>query len=122
MSLDAYNAYRWGKRSAEKLVQALRDVLCCHEPGRERECKDTLARLAPFISGSRDCGELEWDLEPYFAWLSLRWAYSPCGEPPSAKKRLVVRALCSARLPLDEEVFKNILGERESEDYGGEET
>ncbi len=109
--LEAYQAYELGRRSAEQLVQTLEEVLCC--PGsRGRDCYDVLAKLSPFLAGADDCDSLEYDLEPYFAWLSLRWAYRPCGPPPSSKKRLVLRALCNTRPPVPEELFKQVLGER----------
>jgi len=52
------------------------------------------------------------------ARLSLRWAYKPCGPPPSAKEPLVLRVLCSAGIPLGEDIIKEILGE--GEEYGYE--
>ena len=109
MLIEAYQAYELGRKSAEELVSKLKKVLCC--PGREKECYDILAVLAPYLTGDEDCLALEDDLELYFAWLSLRWAYSPCGPPPSTKKRLVLRALCRTKQPVPEELFKQVLGE-----------
>ena len=93
----------------------LGDVLCY--PGDEG-CGDTLARLSPWLAGAEDCEELEAALDVYLAWLSLRWAYRPCGEPPSAKKPLILRALCAARPPAPEDLFREALGEGER--AGGE--
>ena len=114
--IEAYQAYELGRKSSEELVSKLRDALCC--PGREQECHDILAMLAPYLSGSDNCRELEEDIEDYFAWLGLRWAYAPCGPPPSTKKRLVLRALCNTKQPVPEELFKQVLGE----EVGKEET
>ncbi|MEB2836037.1 MAG: hypothetical protein GSR80_000049 [Desulfurococcales archaeon] len=105
MELRVYDAYRWGKRSSERLVEALEDILCCPGDGK---CRDTLAKAAPFLVGAEDCDELEVMLDVYFAWLSLRWAYRPCGEPPSTKKLIVKRMLCRGGLPLDEEFLREL--------------
>lgn len=108
MSFD-YTSYKLGKRSVERLVEALRMVMC----GDPRKMCDELAELAGFISRVDDCSSLEEMLELYFAWESLKWAYSPRGRPPSVKKRLVREVLCRAGIPLDEEFLAEI-GKRES--------
>ena len=108
--IEAYQAWRLGRESAERLKRDLEEILCC--PGQSRrECNEILARLAPYIAGAEDCEALEEALDPYFAWLGMRWAYEPCGPPPSTKKPLVLRALCSTRVPIPEELFKEVLGE-----------
>ena len=106
--IEAYKAYELGAKSAERLSGALNDILCC--PGDEK-CQDTVARLAPWLAGAPDCAALEDALEVYLAWLSLRWAYRPCGEPPSAKKQLVLMVLCNSKQPVPEDVFREALGE-----------
>lgn len=111
MSLSVYDAYRWGKRSSEKLVRALRLALC----GSEDKPCDVLSELAPFLQGASGCDELEVALDVYFAWHSLRWAYNPTGPPPSAKKHIVLRVLCREGLPVDEE----FLGELAQPGEGG---
>jgi hypothetical protein len=98
MSFD-YSSYELRKRSAQRLVEALKDIL------GER---DELARLAPYIAGARDCDDLEAMLDVYFAWESLKWAYSPRGRPPSVKKELVKRVLCNTGLPVDEEFLREL--------------
>lgn len=110
MVIEAYQAYELGRKSAEELARRLSEILCC--PGRDRECRDMLAMLAPYLSGADDCTLLEEDIDVYFAWLGLRWAYEPCGPPPHVKKRLVLRTLCSTRQPVPEELFKEVLGEK----------
>lgn len=113
MVLDAYRAYELGRKSAESLAGTLEEILCCpgdRKGGREG-CRDTLARLAPYLAGARDCESLERALDLYLAWLSLRWAYRPCGEPPSTKKPLILQALCSTQPPVPEDVFREALGE-----------
>ncbi len=56
----------------------------------------------------------------YFAWHSLRWAYTPSGPPPSTKKQLVLRVLCREGIPLDEEILREMVGERgDLEGVGG---
>ena len=112
MSLAPFEAYRWGKRSSEKLVRALRLALC----GSEDKPCDVLSELAPFLQGAGDCDELEEALDVYFAWHSLRWAYSPAGPPPSTKKRIVLRVLCREGIPLDEDVLREVMGEERAEE------
>ncbi len=108
MSFD-YTSYELGKRSVERLVEALRMVMC----GDTRKACDELAELAGFIAGARDCDSLDSMLDMYFAWESLKWAYSPRGRPPSVKKRLVREVLCNSGIPVDEEFLREI-GRRES--------
>ena len=73
MSFDI-QSYRLGKRSVDKLVERL---------GRILGDRDT-AELAGLLVGARGCGEVEERLRGYFAWQSLKWAYSPPG--PAAQR------------------------------------
>ena len=110
--LEAYRAYELGRKSAESLARTLEEILCCPGDREDREgCRDTLARLAPYLAGAQDCEALERALDLYLAWLSLRWAYRPCGEPPSTKKPLILQALCATQPPVPEDVFHEALGE-----------
>ena len=106
MELRAYDVYRLGKRSVDRLVERLKRIL------RDEE----VAELAGILVGARDCAELEDRLRPWFAWKSLAWAYSPEGPPPSAKMQVLLEAVCREGLPLDEEFL------REVATVGGEET
>ena len=106
-----YTSYRLGKRSADRLVRALRRVMC----GDEKQPCDELTELAPYLMGVEDCDELDEMLDVYFAWESLRWAYTPRGRPPSVKKRMVKRALCREGLPVDEEFLRELAPPEHSE-------
>ncbi len=95
MSFDVYS-YRLGKRSVDRLVERLSRVL-----GDE-----ATAELAGILAGARDCQDVEQRLDFYFAWQSLRWAYEPSGLPPSAKKEMLVAAICREGIPVDEEFLE----------------
>ena len=117
-----FDGYRLGLAGKKELVEDLKAVLCC--PGREQDCNDILARLAPYLiaayrRNARSRRELEEILGGYFAWLGLRWAYRPCGPPPSDKEQMVIDVLMSAGLPLNEEFIKSLAppgNEREGEE------
>ena len=117
-----YTSYRLGKRSAERLVHALRRVMC----GNEKQPCDELTELAPYLMGVENCDELEEMLDAYFAWESLRWAYSPRGRAASVKKRMVKRVLCKEGLPIDEEFLRQLAppeysgSEEETVEEGGD--
>ena len=112
MSFDI-QSYRLGKRSIDKLVERL---------GRILGDKVT-AELAGLLVGARDCGEVEERLRGYFAWQSLKWAYSPSGLPPSEKMRLVMAVICREGIPVDEDFLKELSQPpgMEQEVSGGEE-
>ena len=116
MSFDVYS-YRLGKRSAERLVRALRKALC----GSEDESCGELPELAPYLMGSGDCLDLEAALDLYFSWEGLAWAYEPRGRPPDHKKELVKRILCRHGLPLDEEFLEALSRPGEPMEGTGEE-
>ena len=103
MSFD-YQSYELGKSSAVQLVRSLRRVMC----GDPESTCDELAELAPYLIGAEDCGELDEMLDVYFAWESLKWAYSPRGRPPSVKKKMIRRVLCRSGLPIDEEILRKL--------------
>ena len=117
MSVSAYRAFEYGRKSAWSLAEALKKVLCCPE---DEECNDTIATLAPWLAGIEDCDMLEEALRPYFGWLSIRWGHTPCGEKPSIKKKAVLAALCNAKVPVPEEVFTEAEGSMPPEGGGFE--
>ncbi len=106
MSFD-YQSYELGKRSVDRLVRSLRQVMC----GDPAKPCDELSELAPYLAGAQDCSSLEDMLDVYFAWESLRWAYRPRGRPPSVKKRLIREVLCRSGIPLDEEFLRKLAQE-----------
>ena len=97
MSFD-YVSYRLGKKSVDRLVERLRRIVGDQD----------VAELAGILVGSRDCGELEDRLRPWFAWKSLAWAYSPSGPPPSVKMQVLLEAVCREGLPVDEEFLREL--------------
>ncbi len=109
-----YTSYELGKRSANRLVHALRSVLC-GDP--DSPCSE-LAELAPYLAGASDCGDLEAALDLYFAWEGLRWAYEPRGRPPEQKRELVKHVLCRSGLPVDESFLRELSESGGLEDGG----
>ena len=111
-----YRLYELGKRSADRLVRSLRQALC-GDPGKP--CNE-LSELAPYLIGAEDCEDLRITLDVFFSWESLKWAYSPQGRPPSAKKPLVYNVLCKHGLPIDEDFLDELAKQSELEGFENE--
>ncbi len=109
VSYDFARGYRWGKRSAEALKQALRRFL---ERG-------DVSELAPYLTAPRrgDCEELKESMAGLVAWEGLKWAYRPRGPPPSTRYSVLIEVLCREGVPSEEEILKAL----EEGEYGGEE-
>ena len=82
---------------------------------------DPLAELGPYLQGPDNCGRLRENLEGYFAWKGLAWAYDPEGPPPSEKETLVIEVLCRSGIPVDEELLEKLARGLEDEGGGEEE-
>lgn len=106
VDLTPWKLYRAGMRNSDRLTRSLR---------RFNETGDII-ELAPYLTAPRrsdeECDRIKQILFEMMDWEVSKWLYRPIGPPPWEKLKVIAETLCRAGLPLDEELFREIMGER----------